>query len=53
MHTINQNSSYKLVEKKSQFIAECFYVESKDEAENLIDSITKNITMLSIIVMLM
>lgn len=41
MHTINQNSSYKLVEKKSQFIAECFYVESKDEAENIIDSIKK------------
>lgn len=37
MHnTIKENASYEIVEKKSKFIGNVFYVETREEAENLI-----------------
>ncbi len=39
--TIKENASYEIVEKKSKFIANAFYVESKEEAENIIKQINK------------
>ena len=39
--TIKQNVSAELVEKKSKFIANLFYVETREEAEELIKSINK------------
>ena len=39
--TIKDNVSAELVEKKSKFIANLFYVETKEEAEELIKNINK------------
>lgn len=39
--TIKENASAEIVEKKSKFIANVFYVESKEEAENIIKQINK------------
>lgn len=39
--TIKENTSYELVEKKSKFIAQIFYVQSEDEAINIIKNIKK------------
>lgn len=39
--TIKENASAELVEKKSRFIANIFYVETREEAENIIKSINK------------
>ena len=39
--TIKENKSAEIIEKKSKFIANVFYVESKDEAENIIKQINK------------
>ena len=37
MHnTIKENASYEIVEKKSKFIGNVFYVETREEAENII-----------------
>ena len=37
MHkTIKENSNYELVEKKSKFIANLIYIETKEQAENII-----------------
>ena len=35
-NTIKENTSYEIVEKKSKFIGNVFYVESKEEAEKII-----------------
>lgn len=35
-NTIKENASYEIVEKKSKFIGNVFYVESKEEAEKII-----------------
>ena len=35
-NTIKQNACYEIVEKKSKFIANVYYVETKTEAENII-----------------
>ena len=40
-NTIEQNTVYELTEKKSRFIANLFYIESKIEAENIIKQIKK------------
>lgn len=39
--TIKENSSAEVVEKKSKFISNVFYVESREEAESLIKQINK------------
>ncbi len=39
--TIKENCFAQIVEKKSKFIANAFYIESKDEAEDIINSINK------------
>lgn len=39
--TISKNSKAEIIEKKSRFIANIFYVESKEEAESLIKQIKK------------
>jgi len=39
--TIKENSSAEIVEKKSKFIANIFYVESREEADNIIKEINK------------
>ena len=39
--TIKENSSAEIVEKKSKFIANLFYVESEAEAEEKLNEITK------------
>lgn len=39
--TISQNANTEIVEKKSKFIANIFYVESQEEAENYIKEISK------------
>ena len=39
--TIKQNASAEVVEKKSKFIANIFYVESREEAENIIKEVNK------------
>ena len=39
--TINENTSAEIVEKKSKFIANLFYVQSKQEAEEIIKEIRK------------
>ena len=39
--TIKENVSAEIVEKKSKFIANVFYVESVDEAEKKIEEISK------------
>lgn len=39
--SIKENASAELVEKKSKFIANVFYVESRAEAENMIKEINK------------
>lgn len=39
--TIKENASAEVVEKKSKFIANIFYVESREEAENLIKEVSK------------
>ena len=41
MYTISENSTYELVEKKSKFIANLIYVETKEEAENIIKEYKK------------
>ena len=41
MYTISENSTYELVEKKSKFIANLIYIESKEEAENIIKEYKK------------
>ena len=41
MYTILENSTYELVEKKSKFIANLIYIESKEEAENVIKEYKK------------
>ena len=35
-NTIKENASYEIVEKKSKFIGNVFYIEDKEEAENII-----------------
>lgn len=39
--TIKENVVAEIIEKKSRFIANIFYVESKEEAESLIKQIKK------------
>ena len=39
--TIKENYSAEIVEKKSKFIANIFYVESREEADNIIKEINK------------
>ena len=39
--TIKENASAEIVEKKSKFIANIFYVESREEAESMIKEINK------------
>lgn len=39
--SIKENSTAEIVEKKSKFIANVFYVESREEAEEIIKSINK------------
>ena len=39
--TINENNTFELVEKKSRFIANLVYVESKLDAENKIKELKK------------
>lgn len=39
--SIKHNASAEIVEKKSKFIANIFYIESKEEAENLIKEVNK------------
>lgn len=41
MFTISENSTYELVEKKSKFIANLIYIESKEEAESIIKEYKK------------
>ena len=41
MYTILENSTFELVEKKSKFIANLIYIESKEEAENIIKEYKK------------
>lgn len=41
MYTISENSTYELVEKKSKFIANLIYIESKEEAEDIIKEYKK------------
>lgn len=41
MYTISKKSTYELVEKKSKFIANLIYIESKEEAENIIKEYKK------------
>ena len=41
MFTISENSTCELVEKKSKFIANLIYIESKEEAENLLKEYKK------------
>ena len=50
--TISENITEELVEKKSKFIADVFYVESVEEAEEKIKEVEKSIMMQDIIVML-
>ena len=40
-YTIRQNAMIELVEKKSRFIANIFYVENKDECEEIIKQMKK------------
>lgn len=35
-NTIKENASYEIVEKKSKFIGNVFYIETREEAENII-----------------
>lgn len=39
--TIKENTSYELIEKKSKFIANIYYIESIEEAENMIKETKK------------
>ena len=39
--TIKENVSAEIVEKKSKFIANIFYVETREEAESIIKDINK------------
>ena len=39
--TITQNTTYELTEKKSKFIANLIYIQSKEDAENKIKEYTK------------
>ncbi len=39
--SIKHNASSEIVEKKSKFIANIFYIESKEEAEKLIKDVNK------------
>lgn len=39
--TIKENESAEIIEKKSRFIANIFYIECKEEAEALIKQINK------------
>lgn len=41
INTIRRNVSYELVEKRSKFITNAFYVKSREEAENKINEISK------------
>ena len=41
MYTILENSTFELVEKKSKFVANLIYIESKEEAENVIKEYKK------------
>ena len=41
MYTVLEKSTYELVEKKSKFIANLIYIESKEEAENIIKEYKK------------
>ena len=41
MYTVLEKSTYELVEKKSKFIANLIYIESKEEAENLLKEYKK------------
>ena len=40
-YTVKENIETEIIEKKSRFIANIFYIESIDEAENIIKSIKK------------
>ena len=48
--TINENISSEIVEKKSKFIANIFYIQTVEDAENKLE---ENIMMQGIIVMLL
>ena len=39
--TIKENSTAEIIEKKSKFIANVFYVESREEAENIINEVNR------------
>ena len=39
--SIKKNASAEIIEKKSKFIANIFYIESKDEAEDIIKKVNK------------
>ena len=41
--SINEDATYQIVIKKSKFIANVFYVESEEEAENKIKQIKKSV----------
>ncbi len=41
MKTISKNVTSEIVEKKSKFIANLFYIESKEEAEKYINQVRK------------
>ena len=41
MYTINQDTTAEIIEKKSKFIAHTFYIETKEEAEEIISKTKK------------
>ena len=43
LKTICKNETAEIIEKKSKFIANIFYVETKEEAENYIKSLQNNL----------
>lgn len=49
--TISENATSEVIEKKSKFIAEAFYVETAEEAEERIREVRKNIMKQNIIVL--
>ena len=50
-YTIKNNKQIEIIEKKSRFITNIFYVESKQESEEIIKQTKKNITMQNITVL--
>ena len=53
MNIVYKMGTGEIVEKKSRFIAQVFYVKNEDEAIAYINEVKKNIGMQSIIVMRM